>query len=304
MDKVYTCPRCRYETKNRCHIIRHYSRKKPCEPTYSDITTSNLMLNLNDEIQAELSAKHFCCDVCSRKFSSNTSLKLHIKNFHPSTSAPTLRAQENSSTPRLNETPHNTEVVVDKLMSMIEMLANKTNNIQQQNNININNIVVNQPAQTRRDFGEERVDYISEEFIKEAIANLNEGFVDMVNKIHYDPEVPENNNIAFKSSKQKQFWVMRNGTWQVAPHDDVVRQMFRKIGSMMYNRYLDGVATEDADLVHIGDTYHNWHVDIAQGKGANYWNLKNKVVCNVQNQTLHHNPVLQDLPHQPLLTTN
>jgi hypothetical protein len=309
MDKSYVCPRCHYETDVKGNILRHIDRKTLCPSTYLDCDKSTLLKQFH-QVQTS-DNRRFVCTSCKKGFTTKSNLNAHTKNVH-NKKALVLQSEERKEAKESKET--SMDIVLHKLLTIVEnmennqRLVNSNNSIQNQtnfsNNIQVNNnniqIVVQQPH--RNDFGHEQTGHIDSDCIKEAISNLGDGFVDMVNKIHYDPNVPENNNIAFKSSKQKQFWVVINGLWQAAPQDCVVQQMYRRIGGLMYNRYLIGLSDNDPDITRYGDAYHNWHIGVAEGKGNKYWSLRNKIVSNVQNQTDQLNPVLQDRLQQIVTT--
>jgi hypothetical protein len=294
-DKVYVCPRCHYETDVKGNIMRHIGRKSLCPSTYSDCDKSTILRHL-DQVPPTSDNRRFVCTSCNKSFTTKSNLNAHIRNVHKK---PVVDVDA-------KDTPKNSvDIVLHKLLAIVENMennqrlhSNNSHNINSHNIIQNNNIQIVVQQSHRADFGQEHTGHIDDDCIKDAISNLGDGFVDMVNKIHYDPNVPENNNIAFKSSKQKQFWVIKNGLWQAAPQDCVVQQMCRKISGLMYNRYLEGLSDNDPDIKRFGETYHDWHVGVAEGKGNKYWSLRNKIVSSVQNQTAQLNPVLQDRQQQ------
>lgn len=267
----YKCQRCGFETNYKGNIRRHLTRAKPCEPLLGDIDISQQLEQLE-----KCDGKHTCW-VCKKGFSSKWNLDVHSQKHldDPDKLIMMKEIQE-----------------LKKIVSNLNCGTNTTIQNQQNNNITQNLFVVQQAAVPRNNFGQESVDHITSEFVREALLNLQKGAVDLVQKVHYDPEVPRNNNIAFKSAKSKQVNAVVQGTWQRKPISTAVEGIVRKVLQLMssrINEYLD-----DDELQENRDHIYKWMHDVLNMNNEKYYKLKQDITSLIQNQTELYNPMLED----------
>jgi hypothetical protein len=71
----------------------------------------------------------------------------------------------------------------------------------------------------------------------------------MVHKVHYDPKVPENNNIAYKSAKSKQVNAVIEGAWLSKPISTTVEEIIRKVLQMMNARFPEYASFPRQDII-------------------------------------------------------
>ena len=93
-------------------------------------------------------------------------------------------------------------------------------------NINLNN------------FGKESLEHISDEFLDKCIKKLNKGMVDLLENIHYNKNVPENNNIRIKSIKQNLLEKYQEGEWIECDKNNTLDELIRKGFKILYQHYL------------------------------------------------------------------
>ncbi len=75
---LYTCPRCNYETNDKCSIRRHYMRKVPCKARHKDVSLEECLRDLEEK-------KKPTCQYCNKFFTRKSSLTRHqekCKNNH------------------------------------------------------------------------------------------------------------------------------------------------------------------------------------------------------------------------------
>ena len=45
---VYICPRCRYNTKIKTHMMNHFNRKKKCKVNYNNLSIEDCIIKLKN----------------------------------------------------------------------------------------------------------------------------------------------------------------------------------------------------------------------------------------------------------------
>jgi hypothetical protein len=165
---------------------------------------------------------------------------------------------------------------------------NNTSNVFNQQNITF----IVQPQLQRNNFGAETIHHITNEFVREALLNLRKGAVDMVHKVHYDPTVPENNNIAYKSAKSKQMSAVIEGTWLSKPISSTVEEIIRKVLQLMNSRFPE--YADDPDMINNKDGIFKWMRDVMSMNNDKYYSLRKDIIALIQNQTELYNPMLED----------
>jgi hypothetical protein len=69
----YTCKRCGYDTKQKCHLVRHLKTKKICQPTLEDIERGELL----KELEKKYNEITYDCEFCKKRFNSASNRSKH-----------------------------------------------------------------------------------------------------------------------------------------------------------------------------------------------------------------------------------
>ena len=119
------------------------------------------------------------------------------------------------------------ETEIQELRQKIEDLEkskNNTNNIQNIENQNItnnnNNIKININC-----FGNENMDYITDKVILQCISKVYGSIPMILERIHFDPEHPENNNVKIPNKKLPHAQVMTDDKWKFTDRSDTIHSM-------------------------------------------------------------------------------
>jgi hypothetical protein len=188
---------------------------------------------------------------------------------------------------------HELRQIVHEMQNSSINTINTINTINSNNNIQNNITFLLQPQQIQRNnFGDESIHHITNEFVREALLNLRKGAVDMVHKVHYDPTVPENNNIAYKSAKSKQVSAVIEGTWLSKPISSTVEEIIRKVLQLMNSRFPE--YADDPDMINNRDCIFKWMHDVMSMNNDKYYSLRKDIIALIQNQTELYNPMLDD----------
>jgi predicted nuclease with TOPRIM domain len=178
-----------------CHT--NFKRKLNYETHLISTKHKNRVSNKNHVI--------FICSVCNKSFSHCSSLSRHkTKCIQVKTNIDTLQKEN--------------EELRKKIEDLEKVKNNTTNNIQNQNNIiNINC------------FGNENMDYITDKVILHCMSKIYGSIPLLIEKIHFDPEHPENNNIQIPNKKLPHAKIM-NGKreWEIVQKKDAIEDMINK----------------------------------------------------------------------------
>jgi len=223
---ILTCEKCNFVAKTSRDYNRH-------------ILTKKHQLRINDE------AKYKC--LCGKTYKSAQSLYQHRTqctyrppNIETNTSeVQTLRKENQQMREEMNELKKQVDEM-DELRKQVEMLLSKstkntTNNIQTLNSIeNQNvNIVVNS-------FGHENIDHLTDQIICKLIKTAPFTSVPLlIEKIHFDPEHPENHNIKITNKKLNYAEVVKNNKWVTANKKKVIDDVIQKSYDLLDEKYTD-----------------------------------------------------------------
>ena len=199
----------------------------------------------------ENNLKYICH--CGRTFTQSSNLYRHKKNCNqtqPETNTETkinqpeqklqlLQKENQEMREEMDELKKQVDGM-DELRKQVEMLLSKstkntTNNIQTLNSIENQNvhIVVNS-------FGHENIDHLTDQIICKLIKTAPFTSVPLlIEKIHFDPEHPENHNIKITNKKLNYAEVVKNNKWVTANKKKVIDDVIQKSYDLLDEKYTD-----------------------------------------------------------------
>ena len=197
----YTCKRCGYETNNRFDFMKHLNRKSICPPTNEDVTISSMLEELN-EAYIE---KTFKCQYCQSRFTMSKSKWRHEQTCKIKNDNDRIKALETE---------------IKELRKQIDSKNDATTTINTNNGI-INNININID---RRNFASgENTSYLESDVLLECFRDKD--MITILNKLHFNPEHPENHNVRIKNMRHNLMEYVEEGIWKVANKDYVLHHM-------------------------------------------------------------------------------
>jgi hypothetical protein len=161
--------------------------------------------------------KMFECIGCNKKFSHSSTLSCHKSKCKK---LETISLQE-----QMIKMRYDFEKEREEMRSHISLLLDKqagtTTTTNSNNNNNNNNITININA-----FGEENKEYIDDKIILQCIDRVYKSIPALLQKIHFDPEHPENHNIKITNKKLPYASVMGNNQkWKTVDRKDAIEKM-------------------------------------------------------------------------------
>jgi hypothetical protein len=190
----YVCDRCGHTTSTKSNLLQHLRKKKPCMTINSNKACIDIIESLLQP-KEDKKDKKYQCEYCLLFFGTAVGKCKHKKlcikrpELQLETTIKSLQEQ-------INQLQKNHAEVIQELKvhhKLGDTIYNNTDNsIQNQQNIKI----------VIKNYGSETLNHLTPEFFKACLLNPSKGLTNLIEKIHYNPNVPENYNIRHKSTKQ------------------------------------------------------------------------------------------------------
>ena len=259
---VYTCSICKCSFQTKQHYNDH-------------------MLSVKHRLRADKTVDLFSCETCGKQYMYKSGLSIHKKKCMNKEQINSL--VENQK--RLER--HNEELMQERefLRKQVEDLYDKfeqlnptpvvqplVQNNNTTNTTNNNNCIENQTNNNLHvhinSFGNENLDYITNDFIHGCVNRIYESVPTILQKMHFDPEHPENHNFKIPNKKLPHASVMsEDQKWKLMDRQEAINNMidkgyniidsqFREDPSKFseskrrhYRRFQENYDTEDKDTM-------------------------------------------------------
>lgn len=211
----YTCNRCGKEFKQKCHLLNHLSRKKPCKSILKEIDNIEILrLNKIEEYnkdhykvsQKSVESKSYKCRYCDNSYIHKQSRWKH---------------EQKCKEKMLKEKDKIINKKDEQIMELLKLLGKKGVNkqiIKGNNNTINNNIQIN-------NFDRENIDYISKRVAMKVAKNFNVMVGKFVELIHFNEKHPENHTIRIKDMKSGLAEIREDNKWQFIDINDFLDEM-------------------------------------------------------------------------------
>ena len=197
----YKCDSCKYITNQHSNYDRHLLTAK--HKSKSIINNSNTNTNIN--------SNKFLCKYCNKEYKHKQSVTNHIKYSCTKNNDEDLKELVRL----MNQKIETQAKQIEKLMCKLEI----NGNINIQNNT-VNNIQLLAYKDTDLSHLTDK-DYIS------CIKQVNYCVKQLIEKIHFNPEKPENMNIYISNIKDK-YMMVYNGTWTLSTKEYELNKLYEE----------------------------------------------------------------------------
>ena len=228
------CNTCNLDFKTKEYYKRHLITSRHVERS----TNANLIT--------------FGC-VCGRSYSHNQSLYVHRKKceqYKHSKPVVTTAVSSVSSFQTddihdmVNERMKSYEKELGELRAQVAFLLDKNMLMQptntNSNNTNSNNETNNNITININAFGSENTDHIDDKAILSCIGRVYKSIPSLLEKIHFDPDHPENHNIKITNKKLPYASVMGdNQKWKTVDRKDAIESMVINGYNMLDDKYAE-----------------------------------------------------------------
>jgi len=110
-----------------------------------------------------------------------------------------------------------------QISKLLEKNAKQINNTQ--NNNNIQNNTINNTIHINN-YGEENLEMLTDEFKERCITRPFYAIIDIIRKIHFNDDYPENKNMRIVNKRDNKIQVLTDGKWKYRYKDEAVKYAF------------------------------------------------------------------------------
>jgi hypothetical protein len=203
---------------------KHLGRKMPCPPIFEDVEPDAVCQSMFKRIVKTAKCKH-----CDKMFSSLSGRSMHMKRCH--------HDDEPGGCQQVADSSMVTTIIADlntiktQMSSLLEKQAtNSSTTINSNNNTNNNNTHTNITQNTQNNviinaFGKETLQHITPAFLDRCVRRTDKGLVELIEKIHFDPDVKQNNNIRATNARAPLVKIHDGQAWKYGRKDRVLDRL-------------------------------------------------------------------------------
>ena len=234
----YKCIRCGYTTDHRSKMKSHLNRKNMCKSILNDINIKIYIDDILDGKEIDLAAKcqpnvsqlsqngsqmsaicqpnvsqlsqnNYYCSYCNKYFKHRQSLSKHLKNRCKEKEIDDAYKNDMLElVNRLNDQLNKKDKQIEDLIKKVGITQNIQNNIQ--NNIKI-------LAYKNTD-----ISHLTDQDYLKCISHSNFCVPQLIKKIHFDPEKPENHNIYISNIRNRYIMTYDGKKWNLNNQDETI----------------------------------------------------------------------------------
>ena len=256
----YLCGRCGYKTRHKSHYDKHQNRKYICKEGHDNgITTLH-----HSEVIPESSlshpevipeSSHHQCSKCNMIYNTKLGLCFHVgkcNGTHPlqCSKCNHIFSSKQAKYRHMKKVDcSNKQIVLSADQQQHQQLATTTNNTV--NNTNSNNNTINNNGNiinnniTINGFGQENIEHLRDftsktvqQLMNNCIKQGATGVCTLLNKIHFDNEHPENQNIRKLEKKNELIEYFDGNDWQKNISNYILEDIFRSL-EKHFSHYVD-----------------------------------------------------------------
>ena len=263
----YTCDRCGFAETRRHHFHRHLRRKYPCRPKLQDVPVEEILhkhLNYKSRVESpawmefikkmtpneskriqmnpnesslyspskSTQPKKYQCAGCKKKFTTNSNMRKHEKKCPKKNQLDELEDLDHQVAlkereTRLVKTQNKSQAIVGNNNTQIN--NNTQNNTT--NNTQINNVTVNILPYEQTD-----VSHLTDRDYQRAFNRASMCVPQILEKIHFDPEKPQNHNVYISSMNNKYIKLHNGERWNLRDREETLEDLFADAEYMLENK--------------------------------------------------------------------
>ena len=234
----YTCPRCGYNTNHKTKYMIHLRRKIICKNiNEDDLNKEYIKYGINEKIkvnpnESSIESKigfmnpneskriHFC-KYCEKIYSTNSNLCKHLKKCKEKKKTDEASHHMEELVKLLNEKIEKRDRQLEEKNKQIDELIKKaginigTQNIQQNINQNIKILA----------YDNTDLSHLKNKDYLKCLKRSNFCIPHLIEKIHFNPEKPENHNIYISNLKNNYVMIYNGEKWMINDRDESIQNL-------------------------------------------------------------------------------
>ena len=179
------------------------------------------------------------CNDCGRYFTTKSNCVAHAKRCKVELPCGDLRIT--NETVQMKKQIEQQQNEIDELKNKIILLLEKSsntiyteNNIQNQSNIETQNVIV------VNSFGQENTEYLTDQIVSKLIKNGPFTCLPkIIERIHFDPNHPENHNIKVTNKKLNYAEIIKDNKWITTNKSQIIEKMIQNGYDLLDEKYQD-----------------------------------------------------------------
>lgn len=229
----YSCKRCGYNTDRLSNLKIHLKSKHGCNDTLGcGLSEETLLSGLHDR-NSDRDQGKYLCGYCGTHYKTVTGRNRHQSKCNANDEINKLRAE-------VTKLKAENEILKGNPPITHHNTINTTNNITD-NSVNINTITV-----VLRNFGDEDIEHVKNDtdFLDRCLKELPTAVRNVVEKIYYDKDHPENKTILMKSLKANHVMIHQDGAWKLRHISETIPKMVKTGRNILRDHYVTTEAHE------------------------------------------------------------
>jgi hypothetical protein len=226
---AFICERCHHTSSCKGNLIKHLTKKSECPSLHSNRSRQDIVVSLT---RVSTKDKTYVCEYCEKAFSTPQGRSQH-KKICPKNTDKDMKNLIQDMVKRINQLE--IELQMQKQENSDARTVSNTTNIQNQQNINV---IIN-------NYGNEKMPQFTPEFLNNCMLNPSKGLTNLIAKIHYNEELPENYNLRYKSTKNKTLEKFIDQRWHECDASNTLDELIKK-GYRILTAYYTGLQSDEA----------------------------------------------------------
>jgi hypothetical protein len=140
---------------------------------------------------------------------------------------------------------------------------------------------------SKNNFGSESLDHLPHEFLTFCVMSCNKGIRNLLQEIHYNQDVQENNNIRISSVKRKLLEKFVDGRWVVCDQNNTLDEMIKN-GYRILFKHLAQLNASDEEAIMRNETANSYLMKLVRKENV-YFDLRRDIYTMILAQ--HQNPI-------------
>ncbi len=200
---IYNCICCDFSTPLKSNYNRHIQTKKHLELSQNHQLLSSCYPKITPNFE-------LCCKYCNAIFKHRSGLSRHMKYTCKKNKDEDLKELVKLMNEKLEESVNEIKMMKKEISKRDKQITKLSKKLQ----IN-NNCVVNQNTIQLLNYTDTDISHLTEIDYVNSIKRQNNCVKSITEKIHYNPEKPENMNIYISNLKNDYVTVYENGRWEL-----------------------------------------------------------------------------------------